>query len=254
PASDTSTTEAPATNNNGGVDGTNIADLQYNVNADAEGDGFMSVSEYNNWVNNGRPEVAAPASDTSTTEAPATNNNVAVDGTNIADLQYNVNADANGDGFMSVDEYNNWVNNGRPAAAAPVENAPAANNNQASNNSAGNSTATAGSYSDAMNAMNSLRASYGLAPVSYDGGLAATASMRAAMLAGGLDSAHFSQTYGYEVVAIQFGSGAGVISAWYNETNMIGAPGHRNWLLNPSIRHVGFGYDANTATFVGEAS
>ncbi|WP_157049554.1 LysM peptidoglycan-binding domain-containing protein, partial [Weissella kandleri] len=64
------------------VDGTKIDDLKYNANADADGDRFMSVSEYNNWVNNGRPEVAAPASDISTTEAPATNNNVAVDGTN----------------------------------------------------------------------------------------------------------------------------------------------------------------------------
>ncbi|MFL1695805.1 LysM peptidoglycan-binding domain-containing protein [Weissella kandleri] len=136
PASNAATTEATATNNNVVVDGTNVADLQYNANADTDGDGFMSVDVFNNWVNNGRPEAAAPTSDAATTEATATNNNVAVDGTNIADLQYNANADTDGDGFMSVDEYNNWVNNGRPEAAAPTSDAAtteatATNNNEA---------------------------------------------------------------------------------------------------------------------------
>ncbi|QIL51115.1 DUF1175 family protein [Weissella coleopterorum] len=129
-------------NANTAVDGTNVADLQYNANADTDGDGYMTVSEYNNWVNNGRPEANT---DTNTTDESATaskndndataNANTAVDGTNVADLQYNANADANGDGYMTVSEYNDWVNNGRPEA----------NNNQATDNNAGetsNDTAT----------------------------------------------------------------------------------------------------------------
>ncbi|MDR3242088.1 MAG: LysM peptidoglycan-binding domain-containing protein [Lactobacillaceae bacterium] len=176
----------------------------------------------------------APVSEVPTSAAPE-------------NVQYNANADTNHDGYMTLDEYNNWVANGKPEAqaAAPAATAPA--------QVAPSAPAATGSYSDALNAMNALRAQYGLAPVSYDAGLASTAAMRAGMMAGSVDSAHFSQSYGYEVVAIQFGSGAGVISAWYNETNMVAAPGHRNWLLNASITSVGFGYDAGTGTFVGEA-
>jgi hypothetical protein len=75
------------------------------------------------------------------------------------------------------------------------------------------------------------------------------------MLKGTVDAAHWAQSYGYEVIAIQFGSGAAAINAWYNETNMQSASGtgHRDWELSASITKVGFGYDAATGTFVGEA-
>ena len=72
-------------------------------------------------------------------------------------------------------------------------------------------------------------------------------------MAGTVDQAHYNQTYGKEVVAIQFGSGATAMEAWFNETNMYGAPGHHNWILNSSITRVGFGYDVASQTFVGEA-
>ena len=101
--------------------------------------------------------------------------------------------------------------------------------------------------------MNQYRQAAGLQPVTYDAGLARTAQSRAQQMAGTVDQAHYSQTYGYEVVAIQFGSGAPAIEAWYNETNMIAAPGHRNWLLSKTTTRVGFGYDAASQTFVGEA-
>ncbi|MCM0582753.1 LysM peptidoglycan-binding domain-containing protein [Weissella diestrammenae] len=170
------------------------------------------------------------------------------------DIQYNANADTDGDGFMTMDEYNAWVAKGKPEAQSVAPAATSVATATTNQNTASAPVAQAtGSYSEALNAMNALRAQYGLSPVSYDAGLASTAAMRANMMAGSVDSAHFAQSYGYEVVAIQFGSGAGVISAWYNETNMMAAPGHRNWLLNASITSVGFGYNAATGTFVGEA-
>ncbi|MCT8395567.1 LysM peptidoglycan-binding domain-containing protein [Weissella soli] len=114
---------------------------------------------------------------------------------------------------------------------------------------------TAGTFSEALSTLNALRAQHGLSPVSYDASLAATAQMRANMLKGTVDAAHWAQSYGYEVIAIQFGSGAAAINAWYNETNMQSASGtgHRDWELSASITKVGFGYDAATGTFVGEA-
>ena len=115
------------------------------------------------------------------------------------------------------------------------------------------SSADAGQFSAALNRMNQYRQAYGLQPVSYDAGLARTAQSRAQQMAGTVDQAHYNQTYGKEVVAIQFGSGATAMEAWFNETNMSAAPGHRNWILNSSITRVGFGYDAASQTFVGEA-
>lgn len=114
---------------------------------------------------------------------------------------------------------------------------------------------TAGTFTEALSTLNALRAQHGLSPVSYDAGLAATAQMRANMLRGTVDAAHWAQSYGYEVIAIQFGSGSAAINAWYNETNMQSASGtgHRDWELSASITKVGFGYDAATGTFVGEA-
>lgn len=41
--------------------------------------------------------------------------------------------------------------------------------------------------------------------------------------------------------------GSKVISAWFNETNMLpkGTSAHRDWLLNPAATKVGFGYSGN---------
>ncbi|MDR3189866.1 MAG: LysM peptidoglycan-binding domain-containing protein [Lactobacillaceae bacterium] len=114
-----------------------------------------------------------------------------------------------------------------------------------------------GDYAEALNALNALRAQHGLAPLTLDAGLGGTAQMRANMMAGSVDAAHWAQTYGHEVVAIQWGQGAGVINAWYVDdasVGMVGGPAHRNWELNASYTRVGFGYDAATGTFVAEAA
>ncbi len=124
--------------------------------------------------------------------------------------------------------------------AAPAQTAPSA-------------PVATGDFAEAVNRMNAIRQGAGLAPVTFNAGLAATAQMRANQMAGSVDGSHWSQSYGPEVVAIQFGSGAAAIDAWYKETNMAAAPAHRNWILNSSISRVGFGYDAATGTFVGIA-
>lgn len=131
--------------------------------------------------------------------------------------------------------------------------APAATKQQAPAATDSSSQVATGTYADAVNRMNAIRQAAGLKPVVYDAGLAATAQMRANQLAGSVDEAHWQQVYGSEVVAIQFGYGAGAIDAWYNETNMWGAPAHYKWIMNVTATHVGFGYDAATGTFVGEA-
>lgn len=116
-----------------------------------------------------------------------------------------------------------------------------------------NSTAsTAVSSNDAtLAALNAMRASAGLSKLTWDSGLAAKAQGRAAVVAAsGIPSDHF-HTQG-EVIAIGFGAGSTVVSAWYNETNMVGAAnGHRNWEMNASYTHVGFGYV--NGVIVGEA-
>ncbi|AVH74876.1 CAP domain-containing protein [Weissella koreensis] len=116
-----------------------------------------------------------------------------------------------------------------------------------------NSTAsTAVSSNDAtLAALNAMRASAGLSKLNWDSGLAAKAQGRAAIVAAsGIPSDHF-HTQG-EVIAIGFGAGSTVVSAWYNETNMVGAAnGHRNWEMNSSYTHVGFGYV--NGVIVGEA-
>lgn len=138
------------------------------------------------------------------------------------------------------------------APAATEQQAPAATTNTPAPTAPSAPVAT-GSYADAVNRMNAIRQAAGLSPVTFDAGLASTAQMRANQMAGSVDGSHWSQSYGPEVVAIQFGSGAAAIDAWYNETNMMAAPAHRNWILNSQISRVGFGYDAATGTFVGIA-
>ena len=99
-----------------------------------------------------------------------------------------------------------------------------------------------GSVQTIINAMNAKRAAAGLAPVSYDASLAATAASRAAnaVANGGLPTGHFQQVAGPEVVAIDW-SPSSVVDAWYNETGMVAAPAHHNWLMNASFTKVGFG-------------
>lgn len=136
--------------------------------------------------------------------------------------------------------------------------APAATDQQASVDTPAQTAPSApvatGSYADAVNQMNILRRAAGLAPVTFDEGVAAKAQARAEQLAGSVDESHWSQSYGPEVIAIGFGAGAGAINAWYHETNMDGAPGHYNWLMKATTTRVGFGYDAATGTFVGESN
>ncbi|MCK8617425.1 CAP domain-containing protein [Fructobacillus sp. M158] len=104
-----------------------------------------------------------------------------------------------------------------------------------------------GSVQTIINAMNAKRAAAGLAPVSYDASLAATAASRAANAEanGGLPTGHFQQVAGPEVVAIDWSPSA-VVDAWYNETGMVAAPAHRNWLMNASFTKVGFAIVGDT--------
>jgi len=92
-----------------------------------------------------------------------------------------------------------------------------------------------------FNALNSLRQSHGLAPLTLDAGLTARAQARAQQMAnlGGVASDHYS-TAG-EVVAIDFASGSTVVNAWFNETNMMpyGTTGHRDWEMNAGYTRVG---------------
>lgn len=92
-------------------------------------------------------------------------------------------------------------------------------------------------------ALNALRTANGLNPVSWDAGLAATASSRAAIMQNyQIPSDHWNR--GDEVIAFMFAPGNSVIMAWYNETNMVSpsGTGHRDWEMNPSMTRVGFGY------------
>lgn len=94
-----------------------------------------------------------------------------------------------------------------------------------------------------LNALNALRQSHGLNPVSWDAGLAANATSRAAGMQGfNIPSDHWSR--GDEVIAFMWAPGNSVIMAWYNETNMQTSTGtgHRDWELNPNMTRVGFGY------------
>lgn len=104
------------------------------------------------------------------------------------------------------------------------------------------SAGASGSVQTIINAMNAKRAAAGLAPVSYDVSLAARAQSRAenAVANGGLPTGHMQQVAGPEVVAIDWAPSQ-VVDAWYNETGMIAAPAHRNWLMNASFTKVGFG-------------
>ncbi|GAO99249.1 CAP domain-containing protein [Fructobacillus ficulneus] len=138
-----------------------------------------------------------------------------------------------------------------PAATTTQETAQPAATTTANTQAAAATTTTdtssysagaTGSVQTIVNAMNAKRAAAGLAPVSYDANLAATAVARAqnAVANGGLPTGHFQQVAGPEVVAIDW-SPSQVVDAWYNETGMVAAPAHRNWLMNASFTRVGFG-------------
>ena len=105
-----------------------------------------------------------------------------------------------------------------------------------------------------FNALNALRQSQGLAPLTFDNNLAARAQARAQQMAnlGGVASDHYS-TAG-EVVAIDYAPGTSVVNAWFNETNMmpVGTTGHRDWEMNAGYSRVGIAIVGNV--IVGEAN
>jgi len=116
----------------------------------------------------------------------------------------------------------------------------------ASNTTTTSSSSTATTSADStLNALNALRASKGLNPVSWDASLAAAATQRAQQILASnytIPNDHWS-TAG-EVLAFYYSAGTDVINAWYTERNMISATGtgHRDWELDPSTTKVGFGY------------
>ncbi|WP_167711241.1 CAP domain-containing protein [Weissella cibaria] len=105
-----------------------------------------------------------------------------------------------------------------------------------------------------FNALNTLRQSQGLAPLTFDNDLAARAQARAQQMAnlGGVASDHYS-TAG-EVVAIDYAPGTSVVNAWFDETNMmpVGTTGHRDWEMNAGYSRVGIAIVGNI--IVGEAN
>ncbi|MCT0020978.1 CAP domain-containing protein [Weissella cibaria] len=105
-----------------------------------------------------------------------------------------------------------------------------------------------------FNALNALRQSQGLAPLTFDNDLASRAQARAQQMAnlGGVASDHYS-TAG-EVVAIDYAPGTSVVNAWFNETNMmpVGTTGHRDWEMNAGYSRVGIAIVGNV--IVGEAN
>lgn len=119
-------------------------------------------------------------------------------------------------------------------------------NTTASNTTVKSSSSTATTSADStLNALNALRASKGLNPVSWDASLAAAATQRAQQILASnytIPNDHWS-TAG-EVLAFYYSAGTDVINAWYTERNMISATGtgHRDWELDPSTTKVGFGY------------
>ncbi|XUD03374.1 peptidoglycan DL-endopeptidase CwlO [Enterococcus sp. AZ177] len=130
---------------------------------------------------------------------------------------------------------------------------PEENNNENNSNNQGNVelpetpekpvTPPATSADATFQALNALRTANGLNPVSWDAGLAASASGRAATMQNfQVPSDHWNR--GDEVIAFMFAPGNSVIMAWYNETNMQSpsGTGHRDWEMNPSMTRVGFGY------------
>ncbi|MHC5216329.1 coiled-coil domain-containing protein [Enterococcus sp. LJL128] len=122
------------------------------------------------------------------------------------------------------------------------------NTGNESNNAGGNTGNTGGGIVESGDAtfmaLNAKRKENGLNPVSWDAGLAGTASARASLISatGGIPSDHWSR--GDEVIAMGFAPGAEVINAWYDEKNMVSASGfgHRDWEMNPGMTRVGFGY------------
>lgn len=112
-----------------------------------------------------------------------------------------------------------------------------------------------GDFSEALNALNAIRLKAGVPPVTLDANLSVKAQSRAQQMAGSVDSTHYGQIYGPEVVAIMWGSGSRAINAWYTEAGMTddGSHPHTRWVVNLYVSRVGFGYDPATDTFVGIA-
>lgn len=94
--------------------------------------------------------------------------------------------------------------------------------------------------------LNKLRNKNGLNPLIWNKKLAELAQRRSEETNfNGIPANHW-RTQG-EVIGIGWKKGSKVISAWFNETNMLpkGTSAHRDWLLNPAATKVGFGYSGN---------
>lgn len=122
--------------------------------------------------------------------------------------------------------------------------APVTPNNSTDDSSNNNPAPQSGDAT--FTALNELRAANGLAPLQWDADLAAQATARASLVNStqSVPNDHWS-TAG-EVIAIGWNAGSDVNNAWFNEINMTGAPGHRNWQMNANYTHVGFGHVGNS--------
>lgn len=135
---------------------------------------------------------------------------------------------------------------------AQQESASEQQNNQApvtpnnSTNDSSNNNPAPQSGDATFTALNELRIANGLTPLQWDDDLAAQATARASLVNStqSVPNDHFSSTG--EVIAIGWNAGADVNNAWFNEINMAGAPGHRNWQMNASYTRVGFGHVGNS--------
>lgn len=157
------------------------------------------------------------------------------------------------DTTTATDATQNTDQSTAPETGAGSSTDSSSNNNSGTGSTGGSSggnTVTPPTSADpTLNALNALRTSLGLSAVSWDAGLAATATARAAVVEGNgwqIPSDHWSR--GDEVIAIMWAPGNSVIMAWYNETGMTTATGsgHRDWEINPTITRVGFGYSGST--------
>ncbi|MDR0899882.1 MAG: CAP domain-containing protein [Lactobacillaceae bacterium] len=113
--------------------------------------------------------------------------------------------------------------------------------------------AAAGQYASTLQALNQLRASYGLQPLEWDQSLSDTAAYRAQLTnTSGVPADHL--TLGTEVIAWGFGLGQPVITEWFTEAGAItnGGTPHRNWELSSKFTKVGFAIVGGT--IVGRAA
>ncbi|KRN76713.1 CAP domain-containing protein [Weissella minor] len=122
--------------------------------------------------------------------------------------------------------------------------APVTPNNSTDDSSNNNPAPQSGDAT--FTALNELRIANGLAPLQWDADLAAQATARASLVNStqSVPSDHWSSAG--EVIAIGWNAGADVNNAWFNEINMAGAPGHRNWQMNAGYTRVGFGHVGNS--------